>query len=207
MVFPVVTYRYESWTIKKAERRRIDTFGLWCWRRLLRVPWTARRPNQSVLKEINLEYSLEGLMLKLQSFGCLIWRMDSIEKIPMLEKIEGRRRRGQQRMRWLCGITDSVDVNLRKLWEIVKYRGAWWAAIYGVAQKRTRLKWLSSSSSSSSSLKFMCIELMMPSNHLILCRPLFLLPSIFPRIRVFSNESVLCVRWPKCWSFSFSISP
>ena len=117
MVFPIVTYRCESWTIKKAERWRIDAFGLWCWRRLLRVPWTARRSNQSILKEISCEYSLEGLMLKLklQYFGHLMWRIDSLEKTLMLGKIEGRRRRGWQGMRWLDGITDSKDMNLSKL--------------------------------------------------------------------------------------------
>ena len=119
MVFPVVTYGYESWTIKKAEGRRIDVFELWCWRRLLRVPWTARRSNQSILKEISAEYSLEGLMLKLklQYFGHLMQRTDSFEKILMLGQIEGRRRKGQQRMSWLDGITDSVDMSLGRLRE------------------------------------------------------------------------------------------
>ena len=160
MVFPVVMYGYESWTIKKAESWRIDAFELWCWRGLLRVPWTARRSNQSILKEISPWCSLVGLILKLklQYFGHLMWRSDSFEKALMLRKIEGRRRRGLRRMAWLDSITDSMDMSLSKLWELVMDREVWCGAVHGVAKSQTQLSNWTELNSTSCKYSLHCSE-------------------------------------------------
>ena len=224
MVFSVVICGCEIWTIRKAESQRIDAFELWCWRRLLRVPWTARRSNQSILREISPEYSLEGLVLKLklQYFGRLMRRTDSFEKTLMLWKIEGRNRRGQERMRWLDSITDMVDMSLSKFWKQVMDRESWHAAVHGVTKSQTRLSdltdwsnWTAGYSGVSDFLqtyelylaRLLCLWNHPGKNTEVGSHSLLLLSSIFPSIRVFSNESVLRISWPKYWSFSFSISP
>ena len=190
-VSPVVMYGCASWTVKKAEHRRIDAFELWCCRRLLRVPWTARNSNQSILKEISSEYSLEGLMLKLklQYFGHLMQRTDSFEKTLMLGKIEGRRRRGQWRMEWLDGITNSMDTSLSKLWELVMDREAWCAAIHRVAKSQTQL-------SDWTELNWPGIELAFPS----LESDVF--TSGLPRKTPFFNP-IIWVFWLMCWMILF----
>ena len=187
MVFPVVMYRCESWTVKKAEHWRTDVFEVWCWRRLLRVPWTATRSNQSILKEISPGCSLEGMMLKLklQYFGHLMQRVDSLEKTRCWEG--WGQEKGTTEDEMVGWHPNSMDRSLSKLQELMMDRETWHAAIHGVAKSQA---WLSAWT------ELMSIELVMPSNHLILCHPLLFLPSIFPSIRVFSNESVLCFTWP-----------
>ena len=200
VVFPVVMYGCEIWTIMKAEHW-IDAFELWGWRRLLRAPWTARRSNQSILKEINPEYSLEGLVLKLQYFGHLMWRANSLEKYLMLGKVEGKRIRGQQRMRWLDCITGSMHTLLlffNSVWLFAKL-----FATPCTAACEASLSFIISQSLP----KFMSIALVMPSSHPILWHPLLLLPSIFPSIRDFYIESAVHIRWTKYCSFNFSINP